>query len=81
MHHGLGVREGVDGGSRAIFRNHAGGVAGLSKDGDGAHRQVFGGVSNRLADGFGDGESVVFAAAAKLEIADVAIRLRPRCAT
>ena len=82
MHHGLGVREGVDGGLRAIFRNHAGGVAGLGEDGDRAHGQVFGGVGDRFADGFGDGESVVFAAATKLdEVAHVAIRLRPRCAT
>ena len=58
---------------RAIFRNHAGGVAGFSEDCDGAHGQVFGGVSDRFADGFGDGESAVFAAAAKLdEVAHVA---------
>ena len=66
MYHGLGVREGVDGDFRAVFRNHAGGVAGLGEDGDRAHRQIFGGVRDGFANGFGDGESVMLAAAAEL---------------
>src|SRR5579872_2902337 len=67
LHYGLHVREGVDGGFRTVLRNHAGGVAGLGEDGDCAHGQIFGGVGDRLADGFGDGEAVVLAAAAELD--------------
>src|SRR5580700_6497637 len=73
VHDGLGVGEGEDGDFGAVFRNHAGGVAGLGEDGDGAHGQIFGGVGNGFADGFGDGESAMLAAAAVLhEVAHVA---------
>ena len=62
--HGRVVSEGVDGGLRPVFGNHAGGVAGLGENGDGAHGQIFGGVGDGFANRFGDGKAVTVAAAA-----------------
>src|SRR5271165_1544948 len=60
------VGEGVDGNFGAVFGDHAGGVAGFGEDGDGAHGEIVGGVGDGFADGFGNGESAVLAAAAGL---------------
>src|SRR5579864_5213908 len=69
----LDVGEGVDRGGRAVLRDHAGGVAGFGEDGDGAHGEIFGGVRDGLADGFGDRESSALAAAAtRTEVGDIA---------
>src|SRR5437879_3591994 len=65
--------KGVDRGGRTVLRNHAGGVAGFSEDGNGAHGEILGRVGDGLANGFGDGESAALAAAAaRTEVGDVA---------
>src|SRR5215831_3129063 len=58
------VRESIDWDLGAVFRNHAGRVARLGKDGDCTHRQVLSRMGNRLANRFSDGKPAMLAAAA-----------------
>ena len=74
--HGCVVSEGIDGDLRPVFGNHAGGVAGLGEDRDRAHGQVFGGVSDGFANGFGDRKTVpITAAPGQRELSHVALGL------
>ena len=66
LRHRDNVGEGVDPRPRAVLGDHACGVAGFGEDCDRAHGQVFGGVRDRFADGFGDGEAVALTTAARL---------------